>query len=263
MNIAVIPARGGSKRIPGKNVRDFAGQPLINYSIQAAINTGLFSDIVVSTDAEHIAEAAEIAGATVALQRPADLSDDYTGTSPVVRHAIEQYSSEYQKPEYVCCIYATAPFLQASYLRQAFAQLRESPDKQFAFSVATFAFPIQRALHLVNGGIEPVDAASIGKRSQDLVECYHDAGQFYWGRTQAWLDRLPMFSEHSIPIILPRHLVQDIDTEEDWIRAELMYKAYMKSANTKTDGNKTSDNKMTGNQGAEQKRIDQKGTKND
>lgn len=263
MNIAIIPARGGSKRIQGKNIRGFVGQPLISYSIQAARQANIFTDIVVSTDCDKIAQVATAAGASVIIQRPVELADDFTGTSPVVRHAIEQYSRAHAKPEFVCCIYATAPFLQSSYLSQAFAQLGESPDKQFAFSVATFAFPIQRALHFVNGGIEPVDASSIGKRSQDLVECYHDAGQFYWGRTQAWLDRLPMFAEHSIPIVLPRHLVQDIDTEEDWIRAELMYKAYMKSTDTKTGINNTVDNTMTSNQGVGQNEAYQKGAEND
>ena len=229
MNIAVIPARGGSKRISGKNIRDFAGQPLIAYSLQAATASGVFDDILVSTDSDDIAEVATQYGATGIIKRPAELADDFTGTTPVVQHALKTWQAEHTTPDYVCCIYATAPFLTADALCEGLHKLQSQPAMQYAFSVTTFAFPIQRAIKLAGAGVEPVDPKQMGKRSQDLEECYHDAGQFYWGTAAAWLEPKPVFARHSIPVVLPRHRVQDIDTPEDWIRAELMYKAYVGS----------------------------------
>ncbi|GGF52224.1 pseudaminic acid cytidylyltransferase [Alteromonas lipolytica] len=228
MNIAVIPARGGSKRIKGKNVRPFAGKPLIAYSIAAAKAAGVFDEIIVSTDSAEIARVATAAGATLVIERPESLADDYTGTTPVVRHAIETYTSASGSPDYVCCIYATAPFLNGEFITEGLSRLQQAEAMHYAFSVTTFDFPIQRAIRLAGDGVVPVDASQMGKRSQDLEECYHDAGQFYWGRTDAWLTHQPMFAPHSIPVVLPRYLVQDIDTEEDWTRAELMYLAYVK-----------------------------------
>ena len=227
MRIAVIPARGGSKRIPNKNIRDFAGKPLIAYSLQAAKECGLFDDILVSTDSDDIAAIAKTFGATAIIRRPESLSDDFTGTTPVVQHAIREYQRAGNAATYVCCIYATAPFLQPGALAHGFRELSVAKDKAFAFSVTTFDFPIQRAIRLQGTGVEPVDATQMSKRSQDLEECYHDAGQFYWGRAEAFLESRGMFAQHSIPVILPRYLVQDIDTPEDWERAELMYKAYV------------------------------------
>lgn len=228
MNIAVIPARGGSKRIKSKNVRAFAGQPLIAYSIQAAKASGLFEDILVSTDSEEIARVAKAYGATAIIERPAALADDFTGTTPVVKHAItSRQDVEDSPPDYVCCIYATAPFLTAESLIQGYQKLLANKSMKFAFSVTTFPFPIQRAIRLRGDGVEPVDKGQMGSRSQDLEECYHDAGQFYWGTPEAWLGKDGMFAPHSIPVVLPRHLVQDIDTPEDWERAELMYRAYV------------------------------------
>lgn len=231
MNIAVIPARGGSKRIKGKNVRPFAGKPLIAYSIAAAKAAGVFDEIIVSTDSAEIAQVAKACGASMIIERPESLADDYTGTTPVVRHAIESYRSTTAEPEFVCCIYATAPFLHADFLMEGLSRLQQADTMHYAFSVTTFDFPIQRAIKLSGHGVVPVDASLIGMRSQDLEECYHDAGQFYWGRTNAWLGHQPMFAPHSLPVVLPRHLVQDIDTEEDWTRAELMYLAYVKGSN--------------------------------
>lgn len=227
MNIAIIPARGGSKRIPKKNIRDFAGKPLIAYSIEAAKQSGLFDDIIVSTDCEHIAEIALANGATYFVKRDDSLSNDQIGTFPVVQHALSVYQENANPVDFVCCIYATAPFLEASYLQAGLNSLVASPAKAFAFSVTSFAFPIQRAIRLAQGGVEPLDPSKMKMRSQDLEECYHDAGQFYWGTSQAYVENKPMFAHHSIPIILPRHLVQDIDTQEDWTRAELMYRAYV------------------------------------
>lgn len=229
MNLAVIPARGGSKRIPGKNIKSFSGKPLIAYSIQAAMESGEFDKIIVSTDCKKVADVAIEYGAEVPFFRPAELSNDFIGTGPVTKHAIEYCIEHLFEPEYACCIYATAPFITAQSLKFGIEQLRQSADKDFAFSVTSFAFPIQRALKMCGDGVEPMYPENIGKRSQDLEEAYHDAGQFYWGKAHAHLQRKPMFSPASIPVILPRHLVQDIDTLEDWQRAELMYNAYVKS----------------------------------
>ncbi|UAA39496.1 pseudaminic acid cytidylyltransferase [Paraneptunicella aestuarii] len=227
MNLAIIPARGGSKRIPGKNIRRFCDKPLIAYSIEAAKESGLFEKIIVSTDSEEVASIAKEFGADVPFMRPEHLSNDIVGTRPVTNHAIEYCIENMFEPEYCCCIYATAPFLQPEYLRQGLEALQQSPDKQFAFSVTSFPFPVQRAIKLQDGGVEAMYPNDIWKRSQDLEEAYHDAGQFYWGSTKAYLSDEPIFSKASIPVVLPRHLVQDIDTHEDWVRAELMYKAYV------------------------------------
>ncbi|NTS75382.1 pseudaminic acid cytidylyltransferase [Catenovulum sp. SM1970] len=238
MNLAVIPARGGSKRIAKKNIKLFAGKPLLAYSIEAAKASQVFDKIVVSTDCDEIAQVAIEYGAEVPFIRPAELSDDFTGTTPVTEHAIRYFQQQGDRIDYACCIYATAPFLEASYLRTGLALLLENEDKAFAFSCTTFAFPIQRAIKMQGGGVSPMYPEYIAKRSQDLVEAYHDAGQFYWGKVgKGYLaePKTGMFSTHSLPIILPRHLVQDIDTEEDWFRAELMYQAYVQSKHSNDD----------------------------
>ncbi|MBO1255244.1 pseudaminic acid cytidylyltransferase [Alteromonas sp. 5E99-2] len=233
-NIAIIPARGGSKRIPKKNIRCFAGKPLIAYSIEAAISTALFDAIVVSTDDSEIAKIAKESGATVIIERPTSLADDKTGTMPVVEHGIKFYENHFGEVDNVCCIYATAPFLTGDWIKKGFEKLTDTNESKFAFSVTSFDFPIQRALKLSGSGVLPVTPSAMGCRSQDLAEMYHDAGQFYWGSTSAWLNKLAMFSEHSIPVVLPRYLVQDIDTYEDWTKAELMYEAYIKSKYNKS-----------------------------
>lgn len=227
MKLAIIPARGGSKRIPNKNIRDFVGKPLVAYSIEVAKASGLFDKIVVTTDNEEVANIALDYGAEVPFIRPPELSNDVIGTRPVTNHAIRYVTEHFEKPEFCCCIYATAPFLQAEYLKQGLQKLRLNSNKGFAYSVTSFPFPIQRALFLKDNYASPSFPEDITKRSQDLEEAYHDAGQFYWGRTDDYLSSKRIFSEHGIPIILPRHLVQDIDTQEDWDRAELMYKAYV------------------------------------
>lgn len=227
MNLAIIPARGGSKRIPGKNIKLFCDKPLIAFSIEAAKHSGLFERIIVSTDSEEVADIARQYGADVPFLRPEHLSNDVVGTRPVTNHAIEYCKEHFFEPEYCCCIYATAPFLQPEYLQKGLSLLQGDESKSFAFSVTTFPFPVQRAIKLQEGGVEAMYPNDIWKRSQDLEEAYHDAGQFYWGTTEGYLSEQQIFSAASIPVVLPRHLVQDIDTHEDWIRAELMYKAYL------------------------------------
>ncbi|MDO3377980.1 pseudaminic acid cytidylyltransferase [Geoalkalibacter halelectricus] len=231
MNIAVIPARGGSKRIPRKNIKPFGGKPMIAWSIEAARDSGCFERIIVSTDDQEIASVSVACGAEVPFLRPANLADDQTGTAAVVRHALQWLQGQGQQVAYVCCLYATAPFVAPDDLRKGLVALQNAPDKHYAFSVTSFAFPIQRAIRMhPQGGVEPFQPECIPLRSQDLEEAYHDAGQFYWGRPEAFLSGISVFARHSIPIVLPRHRVQDIDTPEDWVRAEYLHKAMMMAA---------------------------------
>jgi pseudaminic acid cytidylyltransferase len=226
MIIAVIPARGGSKRIPRKNLRPFAGKPIIAYSIEAACDAGLFDRIVVSTDDAEIAEAARTWGAETPFTRPAELSDDFTGTHAVAAHALTTLvdGADLERT-LACCLYPTAPFITPDDLRRGFDLLNRS-GKSFVFTATTFAFPIQRALRtLPDGGVAPFFPQWIESRSQDLEASCHDAGQFYWGRARAFCDGLPAFGNHAEAMILPRYRVMDIDTLEDWTQAELMYAA--------------------------------------
>lgn len=220
--VAIIPARGGSKRIPRKNLKPFDGVPMIVRSIRTALDSGLFDRVVVSTDDEEIAGVAQAHGADVPFLRPAALADDFTGTAAVITHALGQLPMF----DYACCVYATAPLLQTRYLRQGFDLLEQHPDKSFAFSISGFGFPVQRALTLdEQGALTPLYPEFRNTRSQDLPEAFQDAGQFYWGRSAAWLRGEVLYSTASLPVILPRHLVQDIDTLEDWKRAEYLYAA--------------------------------------
>ena len=224
MNICVIPARGGSKRIPRKNIKEFNGKPIIAYSIEAALESNCFDQVIVSTDDDEIAEISKTYGAKVPFIRPAELSNDYAGTIPVIKHTIEWLEGHNNAVDNVCCLYATAPFIQSQTISKAFQQLLES-KADYCFSVTSFAFPIQRSLRITQDDkVGMFYPENFNVRSQDLEESYHDAGQFYWGKAQAFKDELPIFSEAASPYILPRYLVQDIDTTEDWIRAEAMYR---------------------------------------
>ncbi len=220
--ICIIPARGGSKRIPKKNIKPFCGKPLIAYSIEVALGSELFEKVVVSTDSEEIAKVAKAYGAEVQL-RPKELADDYTGTSAVVEYVVQTLEKQGEVYDYVCTIYATAPFLQTTYLKQGYETLKNS-DACASFSATSFPFPIQRAFKIKNDRCEMFDKSNFHKRSQDLEEAYHDAGQFYWEKRGCKSDDV-FFGKDSIPIILPRYLVQDIDTMEDFERAELMFRA--------------------------------------
>lgn len=225
MNVAIIPARGGSKRIPKKNIKAFCGQPMIAWSIEAARQSGCFDRVIVSTDDAQIAEVATSYGAEVPFVRPERLSDDRTGTIPVIKHAIEWLSQRQSMPDLACCLYATAPFVQPEDLQRGLKQLKDS-GAMYAFSVTSYAFPVQRAIKITeNGRVEMLYPEYFNARSQDLDEAWHDAGQFYWGKTQAWLDERILFGSESTPVKLPRHRVQDIDTFEDWERAEWLFKA--------------------------------------
>jgi len=225
MKVAIIPARGGSKRIPRKNIKNFCGKPMIAWSIEAAIKSGCFDRVVVSTDDEEIAAVAKEYGAEVPFMRPKELADDFAGTTPVIKQAIQWLNKNAEPPSFVCCIYATAPFVSAEDIQQGLKQL-EQTQASYAFTVTSYAFPIQRAIKITaKNGIEMFTPAHFNTRSQDLEEAYHDAGQFYWGKAEAWLAETIIFGPDSTPIILPRHRVQDIDTPEDWERAEWLFKA--------------------------------------
>ncbi|MDN0075826.1 pseudaminic acid cytidylyltransferase [Crenobacter sp. SG2303] len=225
MKLAIIPARGGSKRIPRKNIKTFCGKPMIAWSIEAALKSGCFDQVIVSTDDAEIAEVARRYGAAVPFMRPAELSDDHTGTIPVIRHAIEWVNTHDQMVEHACCLYATAPFVSGDDIRRGL-EIITNDDVDYAFSVTTYAFPIQRAIRITaEGRVEMFNPEHFNTRSQDLEEAWHDAGQFYWGRAEAWLQGRVIFSPASVPVPLPRHRVQDIDTPEDWVRAEWLFKA--------------------------------------
>lgn len=225
MRVAVIPARGGSKRILRKNIKEFCGKPMIAWSIEAAKASGCFDRILVSTDDEEIASVAREYGAETPFVRPAELSNDCAGTIPVIRHAVEWLEANGASPELVCCLYATAPFVTHEDLKQGLEQLLQQ-DCDYAFTVTSYAFPIQRAVRISDGGrVEMFQPENFNTRSQDLKEAYHDAGQFYWGKASAWKNETPLFSKGSSAVILPRERVQDIDTPEDWARAEWLFKA--------------------------------------
>lgn len=228
MRLCVIPARSGSKRIPRKNIKEFCGKPMIAWSIEAAISSDCFDRIVVSTDDDEIADVAKTYGADVPFMRPAVLADDYAGTTPVIAHAIQWHIDHDEKPDHVCCVYATAPFIQPEDINRGLDLLLSS-EANFAFSVTSYAFPIQRAIRVTdNKRVEMFQPEHFSTRSQDLEEAWHDAGQFYWGNNLAWLEEKKLFSGNAAPVILPRHRVQDIDTQEDWVRAELMFSALAK-----------------------------------
>ena len=225
MNVAIIPARGGSKRIPRKNIKEFCGKPMIAWSIDAARESGVFDRIIVSTDDEEIADIARMYGAEVPFMRPEDLSNDFAGTIPVIRHATEWLSNNDSEADFVCCIYATAPFVRAQDIISGLQTLRERQG-DYAFTVTKFPYPIQRALKVSpQQHISMFSPDMFHVRSQDLEESWHDAGQFYWGTSSAWMNEKPIFSADSYSIELPRERVQDIDTPEDWRVAEWLFKA--------------------------------------
>lgn len=231
MRIAVIPARGGSKRIPRKNIRNFCGKPMLAWSIEAAQKSGCIDRVIVSTDDPEIAAVAREHGADVPFMRPASLADDYAGTTVVVQHAVKWLISQGVDVSETCCLYATAPFVTAEDLRLGLDLLVQS-SASYAFSVTTYSFPIQRALKLTEAGrITMFHPEHADTRSQDLEEAYHDAGQFYWGTRKAWLAAEAIYADHSVPVMLPRYRVQDIDTIEDWDRAVWMFEAMRHNGN--------------------------------
>jgi N-acylneuraminate cytidylyltransferase len=224
-NVAIIPARGGSKRIPHKNIKDFCGKPMIAWSLEAAITSGICDRVIVSTDDAEIAKVARSYGAETPFERPADLANDHADTDAVVSHATRWLLDQSVDLEAVCCLYATAPFVQAEDLRKA-RTLLASGEWDFTFTATEFPAPIFRSFKQnANGGIEMFWPEHYLTRSQDLPVALHDAGQFYWGRPAAWLEGRRVFDRRSLPVVIPRWRVQDIDNDADWVRAELMFRA--------------------------------------
>lgn len=223
MSVCIIPARGGSKRIPRKNIRAFCGKPIIGWAIETALASGCFDRIVVSTDDDEIAEVARNYGAEAPFRRSEDLSNDFTQTVPVIVDAIRRLGVANRTP--VCCLYATSPFVVGADIDLGLKRLGKS-EAPFVLSVTSYAYPIQRALRQENSGIlRMIRPQAVLTRSQDLDETWHDAGQFYWGHAESWRSSKGIFDLGVEGVVLPRHRVQDIDTEEDWCRAELMMQA--------------------------------------
>jgi pseudaminic acid cytidylyltransferase len=224
VRLAVIPGRGGSKRIPRKNIRLFAGKPMIGYAIEAARASGVIDRIVISTDDAEIAALATTMGAEVPFMRPAELADDHTPTVPVVAHAIRTCRELGWEADAVCCIYPGVPFIEAADIAQGL-RLLEQGAAPYVFPVAPFRSLVQRALQRdADGTTRPLYPEFAGTRTQDLTPAYHDAGQFYWGHAEAWLAGLNIHL-NGCTIVLPEWRVVDIDTPDDWQRAELLHEA--------------------------------------
>lgn len=223
MIAAVIPARSGSKRIPGKNIRPFAGRPMICHSIAAALEAGIFDAVYVSTDSEDIARVARDCGAQTPFVRPPELADDHTALAPVLLHALDQIEAEGQTVELLCLVYATAPLLDPAALRQGLEAMRIH-QADAVFSVASYPAPVQRALTVApDGRLRMLWPEHELTRSQDLPVACHDAGQFHWIRPEAFRQQGRLYMERSFPVVIPRHRAQDIDTPEDWERLEALF----------------------------------------
>lgn len=222
MNIAVIPARGGSKRIPRKNIKSFNGKPMIAWSIEAVKRSKIFDKILVSTDDKEIAKVSQDFGAEVPFLRPAELSDDFVGTNDVIAHAIKWLIDNNWSVTLACCVYATSPFLNFIDLQESYKIIKT--DKwSYVFSASEYSNNVYRSFSLEKGGgVEMLFPEKFFSRSQDLPISLHDAGQFYWGSVEAWLTKKKFFEKHSFPFILPNWRVHDIDNLQDWKRAEMM-----------------------------------------
>lgn len=224
MNLCVIPARGGSKRIPRKNIRHFCGKPMIAYAIEVAKHSGLFEHIIVSTDDDEIAAIAQNLGAKTPFKRPHELADDHAPTVPVVANAIKACISLNWEADFVCCIYPCVPFLKPRCLQDALSLLKSS-DVDYAFPILEYSSAIHRAMRRdPEGRVRPIFPGKELMRTQDLDPAYHDAGQFYWGRRNAWFEN-PIIYSRGVGLVIPRTQAVDIDTNQDWIFAELMYEA--------------------------------------
>jgi pseudaminic acid cytidylyltransferase len=220
--IAVIPARGGSKRIPRKNVKLFAGKPMISYAIRTALESRLFDHVVVSTDDDEIAEVARKCGAEVPFIRPRELADDDTATVPVIVHAINSCNDLGMDFDTVCCVYPCVPFLQVQDLVES-SQLFTSSDAQFCVPIVEFSTPIQRALIMNSHGmVDTFFPGNESSRTQDLIVTYHDAGQFYWGSSKAWSANTSIHG-NAVGFPIPSWRTVDIDTPDDWLRAEIYW----------------------------------------
>lgn len=220
-NIAIIPARGGSKRIPRKNIKLFMGKPIIAYSIEAALQSGLFEEVMVSTDDEEIAEIARQYGAKVPFLRSAETSNDYASTADVLFEVLNKYKEQGQEFDTICCIYATAPFVTSDRLVEAYSKLDDTIDS--VFTCVAYSYPVQRSLHIVDGKISMVHPEYLSARSQDLDPIYHDAGQFYVAKTASFVREKTFWGTNTAGLVLSELEVQDLDTQTDWELAEMKY----------------------------------------
>ncbi|CAN5460153.1 pseudaminic acid cytidylyltransferase [soil metagenome] len=222
-NVAIITARGGSKRIPRKNIRPFLGRPIIAYVIDAARKSGLFNEVMVSTDDQEIAQVALHYGAAVPFLRSTKTADDFATTADVLTEVVDQYTQKGQVFDYACCLYPTAPFVTPDLLNQAFSTLTQ---KQFdtVYPVQRFSFPIQRAVLLRNSTVQWFQPEHALTRSQDLEPAYHDAGQFYFVNVAAFQQNHRLITDNSGGIVISELEAHDIDSEEDWRVAELKYR---------------------------------------
>lgn len=220
-NIAIIPARGGSKRIPRKNIKPFMGKPIIAYSIEAALQSGLFDEVMVSTDDKQIAEIACKYGAQVPFMRSAEMSNDYAGTDDVILEVLRKYKEQGREFETVCCIYSTAPFVTSERLREAYEKMNSEIDS--VFTCVAYSYPIQRSLHIVDGKISMLYPEYEASRSQDLETIYHDAGQFYVAKTASFIQEKTFWGKNTAGLVLSELEVQDLDTLTDWQLAEMKY----------------------------------------
>ena len=218
--ICIIPARGGSKRIPRKNIKDFLGKPIIAYSIETALNSGLFDEVMVSTDDIEIAAIAKYYGASVPFMRSAEAANDFASTNDVLREVLREYQRQGKEFDVLCCLYATAPFVTVENIRKAYEKLGESYDS--AFTMVRYSYPIQRALRITDGCIGLRESQYADVRSQDLEPMYHDAGQFYFSKVKD-IDTFELWTKHTYGLELSELIVQDLDTETDWILAEIKY----------------------------------------
>lgn len=221
--VAIITARGGSKRIPKKNIRSFCGKPIIQYSIEAALQSGLFEEVMVSTDNEEIAETAKTAGAKIPFLRSAETSNDYASTAEVLLEVLSEYEKRGRIFDTTCCIYPTAPFVTAEKLKQAVLLLEEK-DADSVVPVVRYSFPPQRAFIVRDGFTVMKYPEHARTRSQDLEPYFHDCGQFYCMQTKRFLEKKQIFTDHMLSIEMPEMQVQDIDNESDWEMAELKYR---------------------------------------
>ncbi|WP_162052373.1 pseudaminic acid cytidylyltransferase [Pontibacter pamirensis] len=221
-NIAIIPARGGSKRIPRKNIKDFLGKPIIAYSIEAALHSGLFEEVMVSTDDEEIAAVAKKYGANVPFLRSSATSDDFATTASVLTEVLQEYATAGANFEYGCCLYPTAPLVKITSIKEAF-ELTTSQQYHTVFPVLRYSYPIWRSLTMVGDKALMNCPEHLLSRSQDLPASFHDAGQFYWFNVKVFMEKQELFTNNTGAIELSELEVQDIDNLSDWKLAELKY----------------------------------------
>lgn len=221
--VAIIPARGGSKRIPGKNTKLFCGQPILFYSIKAAIESNCFQEVMVSTDSEEIAQLAKTKGASIPFKRSAETADDFATTIDVVLEVLKSYAAIGKEFDFFACIYSTAPFVSGKKLATAM-HLLEEQEVDSVLPITQYSFPPQRSFSIENGFVKYKWPENMLKRSQDLQSIYHDAGQFYCGKVESFMKQKKLVMEKTLPIILSPLEVQDIDQMEDWILAEVKYR---------------------------------------